>query len=514
MLDNQMLLYGIIHVGASSMSVNIIEYKNLDEMHVIESATREVTFGEEVFQNKILSFESIEDMCRVLKGYKQLMETYGVTEYKVYGTSAIREAENRLFILDRIFIHTGMDVEVVDMPKEIYYKYFALYFYMYKQGHTNVDEAVLFLDITSGGVGITVWKSGSMVFQENVHIGSLRVMERFNRNQRASSSFSNAVGEYLHSMLAGIKDELHAFNIKRLILAGDEAVTIAQLMGVTEELDELLLIKPKQFIDFVNSFNGVTPTKLITHYNMAEHRANIIMPTIILYHEILKMVLVDSLVVSQAGFTQGVSMYYGAEKEQHPYLYMVREQNVQLAESIARRYNVDMEHAKQTERFGLQIFDALRNNGLSDRFGYLYRITAILCDVGKYINLRNHSTHAYHIIMSTDIFGLSEVEKEVVANAVFYQYKGRPSNDDSNFRQLGKVSKIIVAKLVAILRMAHDLDSSRKQKVTHIALRKEDETIIVTASSTEDMSLEKWTFEEDAEFFRTVFGLDIKLEQS
>ena len=37
--------------------------------------------------------------------------------------------------------------------------------------------------------------------------------------------------------------------------------------------------------------------------------------------------------------------------------------------------------------------------------------------------------HAYHIVMGTDIFGLSEEEKQVVANVVYYHYKGTPSDD-------------------------------------------------------------------------------------
>ena len=136
------------------------------------------------------------------------------------------------------------------------------------------------------------------------------------------------------------------------------------------------------------------------------------MPTIILYHEILKMIDVQTLLVSSSSFPEGVTLYYGAERENHPYLYMLREQNVQLAESIAKRYHTDMAHAKQAERFCLQIYDAVRTEGLSERSGYLLRMAAILCEVGKYVNLRDHSTQGYHIIMGTDIFGLSEEEKE------------------------------------------------------------------------------------------------------
>ncbi|WP_028255617.1 phosphatase [Veillonella magna] len=507
------LLYGILHLGASSMSMTIVEYTTLDQVKIIEYASRDVTFGEELFQNHRLSFDTIEEICRVLKGYKRLMKEYGVTEYKVYGTAIVREADNRRSILDQIFIQTGFTVEVVDMPKEIYYKYFGLYYHMTKEGFTDTKDAALFLDITSGGVGITVWQGGAMLFQENVHIGTLRVMESFNRNQRSSLSFPDAVGEYLYSMLSPVRDEVSRFNVKYVILSGDEAKQIARLMGVESSgARGTVAMLPQQFNQFVDSFHGVTSTKLMNRFGLPEHRANILMPTLVLYHEILKMVHAQTLLISSSGFVNGVTLYYGAEVENHPFLYMLREQNVQLARSVAQRYHVDETHAREAERFGLQICDALRDHGITTRMAFLLRIAAILSEVGKYVSLRNHSEHGYHIVMGTDIFGLSDREKEIVANVVYYQYKGTPGDDDDNFRRLRELQKICVTKLVAILRIARALDASHKHKIERISLHRRDSNIVVEAVAQEDVSLEKWTFAREADYFSEVFGLSIKLK--
>lgn len=506
------LLYGIIHLGASSMSMTIVKYITLDQVKIIEYASRDVTFGEELFHSKRLSFETIEEICRVLNGYKRLMQEYGVTDYKVYGTAVVREAENRRSILDKIFIQTGFVVEVVDMPKEIYYKYFALYYHMMKERLTETEDAALFLDITSGGVGITVWQGGAMLFQENVHIGTLRVMESFNRNQRSSLSFTDAVGEYLHSMLAPVKDEISRFNIKYVILSGDEAREIAGMMGFKAKKGKTLALLPSQFNEFVDSFHGITATKLINRFGVPEHRANILMPTVVLYREILKMVHASTLLFSSSGFTEGVILYYGAEREEHPYLHMLREQNVQLARSVSRRYKVDEVHAREVERFSLQLCDELQDYGITRRLSFIMRIAAVLAETGKFISLRNNSLHSYHIIMGTDIFGLSDREKEVVANVVYYYYKGVPGDDDENFRRLKEVSKIWVTKLVAVMRIACALDAGHKQKIRRITTLRNENSLVVTAYSEEDISLEKWTFEREADYFGEVFGLAIKLK--
>ncbi|MDU3384100.1 MAG: phosphatase [Veillonella sp.] len=462
------LRYAVLHVGSSSMSITILEYKGIDDVRVIDYAAREVTFGEELFQTSRLSFETIEEICHILKGYKQLMADYGVSRSRLYGTTVIREAANRRSILDQIYIQTGMRVEVIDMPKEVYYKYALLYYKMTNQYRlTDPTKATLFLDITSGGVGLTVWRGESLLFQRNMHSGSLRVMESFNRNQRSSTSFPMAI--------------------------------------------DIITIEPERFKGFIKSFDGVTATKLINRYKLPEYKANILMPTMILFNEIITAIEPKSLIFSSFSFSQGISWFYGVEAENNPFMYQLREQNAQLARAVAARYHTDSIHDAEVERFSSLFCKTLRHKGLPERWGYLCRIAAILCSVGKFVNLRNHGEHAYHIVMGTDIFGLSEEEKQVVANVVFYHYKGTPSDDDTYFNSLTELQKIQVTKLVAIIRVACALDAGSNQKISDVILEERDNVLYVFCRTNEDISLEWWTFNRDAEYFTEVFGMELML---
>ena len=50
------------------------------------------------------------------------MTEYEVEEYSMQATTAVREALNRVFLLDQIYIRTGLKVTVIDLPEEIYTK--------------------------------------------------------------------------------------------------------------------------------------------------------------------------------------------------------------------------------------------------------------------------------------------------------------------------------------------------------------------------------------------------------
>ena len=77
-------------------------------------------------KNKIIPFELVSEICEILQGFKRLMTEYGVEEYRLQATTAVREASNQIFLLDQIYSKTGLKVEVVDMPKEIYTKFVAI----------------------------------------------------------------------------------------------------------------------------------------------------------------------------------------------------------------------------------------------------------------------------------------------------------------------------------------------------------------------------------------------------
>ena len=113
-------LFGIIHIGTVNMTLKIIAYSSLDDMQIIENVSKEVKYGGEVFIRHHVSFQSLNEICTILGKFKQLMKDYDVNDVHVLSTTAIREADNLLNVLDQIYIRKGFHVQVVRMTKEIY----------------------------------------------------------------------------------------------------------------------------------------------------------------------------------------------------------------------------------------------------------------------------------------------------------------------------------------------------------------------------------------------------------
>ncbi len=504
-------LFGIIHIGTVNMTLKIIAYSSLDDMQIIENVSKEVKYGGEVFIRHHVSFQSLNEICTILGKFKQLMKDYDVNDVHVLSTTAIREADNLLNVLDQIYIRTGFHVQVVRMTKEIYYKFFGLYYHILKGRFNFADKAVLLLDITSGGVGLTCWKSDTLLFQQNVHIGSLRILENFTEKQRQELTFPTAVREYIYGTLSPLWASVRQHNIKYIVLSGRAANLIGRLMK-KKQTEGISLITPQEFRQFIYSFHGVTPYKLVQQFHLSENLANVIMPTLLLYYELLRIIDVDMIVMMSTTFTEGYSMHYVAEQTHNAYVSHQRTLLLDLTREMAGKYLYDPTHAAAVEEFSSVLFHAVyKEIGLDFTNGYLLQLASILHEIGKFINIRKHNICTYNLIMETDLFGITDEEKEILANICYYSYGGILHESPAIYNRLSAEQKVVTAKLVAIFRLADSLDKSHLGKISRIQPVLSDGMLNVYYHAESDIALERWTFMKTAVNFAEVFGISPKL---
>jgi exopolyphosphatase/guanosine-5'-triphosphate,3'-diphosphate pyrophosphatase len=506
-------IFGAIHLGSEQAGIQIVQYKTLTDVNVVDKAFREVTLGEEIFKTGKISFGTLNDICDLLKGYRRMLCEYGVRDYRLFATTAVREARNQRYIVDQIRVKTGFCVEVVDMPQEIFYKYYALFKTLQEQNLVGRKDAILFVDISSGGLGFTLYKDGCIHYQQNIHIGALRIKESFDKNQRESVQFPQALAEYIFSTIAPVKEELGRHKIKYLVLAGNETKLVLKILGRTGN-DKLTFIEPQEFTACAEELRFFNIPHLMTAYDFNEHRAEIVLPTLILYQQILSLTEAGQIVVPNTTFIDGVTLHHVAEKTQDSFVDVVEEQIISLAHTLGKKYAFDVDHAVIVSDVALNIFDSMtKAHGLGKRERFLLKIAGILHDIGKFVSLRRHYFYSYRLIVSSDIFGFSDEEKHIMANVAYYHSKGTPSDADNNFQVLPEQHKTIVSKLVAMMRLADAIDRSHRQKITECTVNLKGDELIISYISLEDTSLEEWTFDDKADFFEEVFGIRALLKR-
>ena len=174
------------------------------------------------------------------------------------------------------------------------------------------------------------------------------------------------------------------------------------------------------------------------------------------------------------------------------------------------------QRSETLQTIALGIFDSLKKiHGLGKRERLLLQICTILHDCGKYISMVNLGDCSYNIIMSTEIIGLSHIERSIVANVVRFNHDDFEYYKDGGyrFRGIDHDSYLTIAKLTAILRIANGLDRTHKEKFKNIKLALKDTNLEITVDTMADTSLERGLFGERAEFFEQVYGIKPVIRQ-
>ena len=65
-----------------------------------------------------ISFESLRELSSALHGYSKIMAEYGIEQYRVVATTALREAPNKDYVIDLLKVQNNMDVRVLEDDQE------------------------------------------------------------------------------------------------------------------------------------------------------------------------------------------------------------------------------------------------------------------------------------------------------------------------------------------------------------------------------------------------------------
>lgn len=500
-------LFAVIHIGSEQVSLQVVEYQGLSGIRIVEEAYKQVMLGEETFKTGKISFATVNELCELLKGYRRLLNEYGVKEYRLVATTAIREAENQPYIIDQIKIKTGFHVEVTDMPQEIFYKYVAIFKAVEEAGFVQGPEGILFVDTSSGGLGFTLYQEHKIKYQQNIHIGALRIKESFDKSQRDSNHFQQALAEYIYSTIEPVEQVLGQFKIKYMVLSGTETKLLLKMLGC-EQVQKLSVVSLADFYNLYDQVRSLNLPQLVKKFAISEQTAEMVLPTIVLYSQILSLASGEEIIMPDIHFVDGITTLYVAAKTEDSYLAVIEDQIVSLAYSLGCKYNHDVNHAIAVKKTALILFDhMIKVHGLGKRERLLLKVASILHDIGKYVSLRKHYVYSYRLITSSDMLGFSEQEKRIMATVARYHSKGTPTDGDEVFSGLTPEQRVTVAKLIAIIRLSDAIDRSHRQKnVIEEVLLQEDE-LIITVAAKEDISLEEWTFADKTPFFEKVFGI-------
>lgn len=241
--------------------------------------------GFDVFERGEISTEKEEMLVKTIKSYKLLIDVYNVKNYITAATSAMRDAHNAKQILQHVKRETGIDIKVISGEDEASYIY---------ENHVaenlSNQESYLYIDVGGGSTELTFFSDGKLTAKRSFNIGTIRLL----KNQ--------VTAENWNEMKAFIKGKTAGLHHITAIGSGGNINKVFSLSKRKEGKPLTLdLLR-----DYYKEFSSLSLAQRITLYRLREDRADVIVPALLIYINVMRWADAGEIFVPKIGLADGL----------------------------------------------------------------------------------------------------------------------------------------------------------------------------------------------------------------
>jgi len=247
--------------------------------------------GFDVFENGFITNQKRDMFLQTMKAFGHLINAYQVQHVTACATSAMRDASNTNDIIRKVKLEAGIEIKVISGDQEAAYIY---------ENHIaeNLDKAhsYLYIDVGGGSTELTFFSEGKLKYKESFNIGTIRLLK----------------GQVNESNWNQMKDHLK-YNTKSSLpmIAIGSGGNINKVFSLSKKKEgkplSLELLK-----DYYKELSSVTIEERIKLYKLREDRADVIVPALQIYTNVMRWSDISEIHVPKIGLADGLiqNLYY------------------------------------------------------------------------------------------------------------------------------------------------------------------------------------------------------------
>jgi exopolyphosphatase / guanosine-5'-triphosphate,3'-diphosphate pyrophosphatase len=244
-----------------------------------------IRLGDDAFTKKRISKDKVSQLVETMIGFKHLIEAFQPLDFMACATSAMREADNGPEICKRIVETTGMQVDIIDGKTEAQF--------IFENRSSDMfggSDAYLYADIGGGSTEITLFSQGRIIASGSFNIGTIRLLEGL-----VSKASWKEMKQWLKNCSA-------PFTSMAAIGSGGNINKVYRLANCKNgrPLSENKMIKVRRFL------KHFTVEQRIRELSLRPDRADVIIPALDIYLNIMKWAGIDKIYVPQVGLADGI----------------------------------------------------------------------------------------------------------------------------------------------------------------------------------------------------------------
>mgnify|MGYP003593208338 FL=1 len=282
------MLFASIDIGSNAVRLFFFYVFETDGVPRIEKASLiriPIRLGDDVFKTGTISENRIENLLKTLKAFNMLIDVYKPVDYIACATSAMREAENNIHVLERIKKETGILVKVIDGMEEAIMV-------------CSIDNLVIqdkysfsvYIDVGGGSTEISVLKNHVLINSESFQIGTIRMLN------------NKVQAEEWQRMITWLNLFKNDFGKLYLVGSGGNINKLSKLYSTQADYSLSL----KDLKKGLKKLNSLTVEQRVDKMGLRPDRADVIVPAAEIFLAIMNTTQSEYVNVPRIGLSDGL----------------------------------------------------------------------------------------------------------------------------------------------------------------------------------------------------------------
>lgn len=292
-------------MGSNAIRLVIGEYEADGQIRVLKKYREAVRLGKDTFASGSLSKKCIEKTIESFEKFQKLLKEHDVRMIRAVGTSALREAKNRLALVEQIEKETKIKVEIIDGVEEG-----RLIFDAVAEKVDLAGKRSMLIDIGGGSVEITLTEGASIKQSQSFPLGTVRLLEALESRGLKEKHLPMIIEESFGPVRSFIqkcqKGSAKSQPVDYAIGTGGNFECLGKLRVALLSKTSIHSMTFDELRELTEHLAGMSVKERIQFLRLKADRADVVVPAALTTLAIMESVPVDTLLVPFVGLRDGL----------------------------------------------------------------------------------------------------------------------------------------------------------------------------------------------------------------
>ena len=284
--------YAGIDIGSNAVRLLIKclnEPGSTEPLSKVQLVRVPLRLGEDAFVDGRISKKKSKQLISLMKAYHELMEIYEVEAFRACATSAMRDAENGMELVEKIYEKTGIKIEIIDGREEAQ----LISSDLIRALSGQEEETFLYIDVGGGSTELNLVRGSDLIESRSFDIGTIRQLRGKVRDEERES-----FGTYVQHLK-------ETYGTLRLVGTGGNINKLLRL-GAPSERANICNLPVANLRAVADELRQYTPVERMLIFRLKPDRAEVIVPAADIFLLVASLTEATEIIVPTKGLADGI----------------------------------------------------------------------------------------------------------------------------------------------------------------------------------------------------------------